>query len=275
MYIGFSIDPPYSHPYTRMTSGIGGERVSSVKALLLGAGYGTRLYPLTRDRPKPLLPVGGKPILERILDCVFPIADIDGIYIVSNTKFTDRYREWQSRYLPKRKVPIQVIDDGTTSNDNRLGAIGDIQFVIDQARVKDDLLVIAGDNLIEFDLRDFVSFALARGPAVGLKDLKGSSLISRYSAVELDAERRIVGFEEKPPMPKTSLISIGVYLYPKKEVRRFRQYIDEGLTPDAPGYFVQWLVKQMDVYGYVVEGPWFDIGDIDSYNAANALYERK
>ncbi len=246
-----------------------------MKALLLGAGYGTRLYPLTRDRPKPLLPVGGKPILDRILECVLPIQAVDGIYIVSNARFADRYREWASRYAPKRKVPIEVIDDGTTTNENRLGAIGDIQFVVDQARIKDDLLVIAGDNLIEFDLRQFVDFALERGPAVALKDLKGSSLISRYSTVELDERRRIVSFEEKPPKPKTSLISIGVYLYPKKEVRRIRQYLDEGHTPDAPGYYVQWLVKQTDVYGFIVDGPWYDIGDIDSYNAANALYERK
>ncbi len=246
-----------------------------MKALLLGAGYGTRLYPLTRDRPKPLLPVGGRPILDRILECVHPIQAVDGIYIVSNSKFADRYRDWQARYSPKRKVPIQVIDDGTTSNENRLGAIGDIQFVIDQAKIKDDLLVIAGDNLIEFDLRHFVEFALERGPAVALKDLKGSSLLSRYSAVELDEQRRIVSFEEKPPKPKTSLISIGVYFYPKKEIKRIRQYLDEGLTPDAPGYYVQWLVKQTDVYGFVMEGPWYDIGDIDSYNAANALYERK
>lgn len=241
-----------------------------MKAVLLGAGYATRLYPLTKDRPKPLLPVAGRPMIEHILDSLSSIRDLDRVYVVSNHVFADRYRDWLSSYRGTKKV--EIFDDGTTSNENRLGAVGDIQFVIERARIQDDLLVVAGDNLFRFDVRDFVEFSRQKGAAVGLKDM-GAADIRRYSVVQLDAEGKIVDFEEKPANPRGSLISICLYLFPKRLVPMVKQYLDARHNPDAPGYFIEWLYRQTPCFGFVIPGPWFDIGDIDSYNQANELLE--
>jgi glucose-1-phosphate thymidylyltransferase len=248
-----------------------------MKCLLLGAGYATRLYPLTKNQPKPLLPVGGKPMMEWILEKVLAVKEVDAVHIVSNHKFVDNYRVWLAGLQARRpvKVPVTVHDDGSTSNDDRLGAIGDIRFVIDQARIKDDLLVVAGDNLFYAPLGGIVKAFQKQGSSVvGLKDLAGATteLISQYSVVELSPEGRITRFEEKPPIPKGTLISIAIYLYAKKHVPLVQRYIDEGNKPDQPGYFVQWLHRQVPVYGHVLEGTWFDIGDINSYTKANEVY---
>jgi glucose-1-phosphate thymidylyltransferase len=248
-----------------------------MKCLLLGAGYATRLYPLTKNQPKPLLPVAGKPMMEWILDKVLAIREIDSITIISNHRFAENYRIWQRDLESRRpmKVPLTILDDGTTSNDDRLGAIGDIRFAIDQAKIKDDLLVVAGDNLFSAGLGSLVKTFQKLGTSlVALKDLAGApaELISQYSVVELNPEGRIVKFEEKPPIPKGTLISIAIYLYAKKHVPLIQKYIDEGNKPDQPGYFVQWLHRQVPVHGHVMDGTWYDIGDITSYNKANEAY---
>lgn len=250
-----------------------------MKCLLLGAGYATRLYPLTKDRPKPLLPVAGVPMMERILDRVLAVREVDAVYVVSNRRFADNYRAWLRDLQDRRrvKVPVTIFDDGSTSNDDRLGAIGDIDFVIQRAKVRDDLLVVAGDNLFDFDLGTLVRTFAKRGSTVGLRDLAGKpeeKLIPQYSVVQLDADGRIVEFEEKPALPKGTLISLAIYLYARKHVPMIRQYLEAGQKPDAPGYFIRWLHKQVPVYGCVLEGSWFDIGDIDSYQQADELYRR-
>jgi glucose-1-phosphate thymidylyltransferase len=248
-----------------------------MKALLLGAGYATRLYPLTRERPKPLLPLGGVAIIQRICERIFPVPGVDRIYIVTNHRFAGHYYSWLREYEDRKKppVPIEIFDDLTNSPDDRLGAIGDIDFVIRHAKVADDLLVIAGDNLFEFRLQDFTAFARRkRGSAVCVKDLGSGDRASLYGVVEVDAKGRIVDFEEKPPVPKSSLVAIGVYFYAKKHLPLFRQYLGEGNSRDAPGYYVAWLHQQIDLYAYPVEGEWYDIGDIDSYTKANELYLR-
>jgi glucose-1-phosphate thymidylyltransferase len=242
-----------------------------MKCLLLGAGYATRLYPLTKDRPKPLLPVAGIPILQRICEQVFKVKSLETLYIVTNHRFAAHYYNWLRDYQNHRAlpVPIEIYDDLTTSPDDRLGAIGDIQFVIQNAKIDDDLLVIAGDNLIEFSLQDFVEVAKPKGAGVCLKDLKSKKQVSLYGAVEINKAGKVVDFEEKPPRPRTTLISIGVYFFGKGQLPLFRQYLEEGHSKDAPGSYLQWLHKQIDVHGHVVDGEWFDIGDIDSYNLAN------
>ncbi|MBI3272773.1 MAG: nucleotidyltransferase family protein [Planctomycetes bacterium] len=244
-----------------------------MKALVLGAGYATRLYPLTKDRPKPLLPVDGKPILERILDSLAPIADLDQIYIVSNHRFADHFREWRKSYKSTR--PIEIVDDGTVSNDDRLGAVGDIQYVLDHARIKDDLLVLAGDNLLEAPLGDFASFFHENGACVALTDVGDSELVSQYSVVELDRGGKIVSFEEKPPNPKSTLVSTCIYLFPRKHLKLIKEYLDRGHNRDAPGYYIEWLYRQVDLWGHILRGAWFDVGDIDSYNGACALFEKR
>src|SRR5262245_40166270 len=201
-----------------------------MKCLLLGAGYATRLYPLTKERPKPLLPVAGVPILQRICEQVFKVKGLDRIYVISNHRFAGHYHNWHRDYQNHRAlpVPIDIYDDLTQTPDDRLGAIGDIQFVIGNAKVEDDLLVIAGDNLIEFSLQDFVAFAQPKGTVVCLKDLKTKDKVSLYGAVSVNKQGKIVAFEEKPPKPKTTLVSIGVYYFSKAHLALFREYLDAG-----------------------------------------------
>jgi len=246
-----------------------------MKALLLGAGYATRLYPLTRERPKPLLPIGGVAILERICQKIFPVPGMDRIYVVTNHRFAGHYYRWLSEFQESNKppVPIEIFDDLTNSPDDRLGAIGDIDFVIKHAAVDDDLLVVAGDNLFEFPLKAFTAFAKRKkSSAVCVKDLENRKLASLYGVVEVDKKGRIVDFEEKPPAPKSTLISIGVYYFAKEHLALFRQYLEEGQSRDAPGYFIQWLHQNVELYAHPVTGAWYDIGDIDSYTKANDLY---
>jgi glucose-1-phosphate thymidylyltransferase len=244
-----------------------------MKCLLLGAGYATRLYPLTKDRPKPLLPVAGTPILQRICERVFKVKAVDRIYLVTNHRFVGHYYNWLRDYQDQRAlpVPVEIFDDMTTTPDDRLGAIGDIQFAIQNARIEDDLMVIAGDNLIQFELQDFAAFALEKGTSACLKDLKSKKLVSLYGAVEIDKQGKIIDFEEKPPRPRTTLVSVGVYCFRREHVPLFRQYLEEGRSKDAPGFFLQWLFGKIDVRGYVIDGEWFDVGDIDSYNLANEM----
>ncbi len=256
-----------------MTAGAPAEIIAAMKCLLLGAGYATRLYPLTKDRPKPLLPVAGVPILQRICERVFKVKGIDRIYLVTNHRFVSHYYNWLRDYQEQRAfpVPVEIFDDMTTTPDDRLGAIGDIQFAIKSARIRDDLLVIAGDNLIQFELQNFVGFAQPKGTSLCLKDLQSRKQVSLYGAVEVDPHGKIVDFEEKPPKPRSTLVSIGVYYFRARHLSLFKQYLDEGLNKDAPGFYLQWLFGKIDVHAYVIKGEWFDIGDIDSYNLANEM----
>jgi glucose-1-phosphate thymidylyltransferase len=248
-----------------------------MKALLLGAGYATRLYPLTKDRPKPLLPVAGIPILTRICEKLFAVKELDRIYVVTNHRFAPHYYGWLRDYQNQRAhpVPVEIFDDLTTSPDDRLGAVGDIQFVVKNARVDDDLVVIAGDNLIEFSLPDFVAAARPKGTAVCVKDLKSTKLVSLYGAVTVDAAGKIVDFEEKPPRPKTTLVSIGVYHFARRHLPLFAEFLEAGTGKDAPGYYLQWLHRKIEVFGHVIDGDWYDIGDIDSYNQANEMMMKR
>ncbi len=246
-----------------------------MKCLLLGAGYATRLYPLTRERPKPLLPIGGVPILQRIIDKVYAVSEIDRVYVVSNHRFAGHYYNWLRDFENQRKklpAPIEILDDNTASNDDRLGAIGDIDFVVRHAKIDDDLLVIAGDNLFEFPLADFVAHARGKRAAVALYDVKSKDLASLYGIVSVDREGRITEFEEKPPVPESTLACLGVYFFGREHLPRFRQYLGEGRKKDAPGYYIEWLYPKIPLYGWLISGSWYDIGDIDSYNQANELH---
>jgi len=244
-------------------------------ALILGAGYATRLYPLTKDRPKPLLPVGGVPILERICGQLGESGTFDTIHVVTNHRFADHYEQWLRDYRSRQRPPadVKIHDDRTTTPENRLGAIGDIQFVLDAAPVRSDLLVIAGDNLIGGSLAPFLA-AASRGTSVGLKDLRSKKLVSLYGVVETGDDGRILGFEEKPAQPKSTLIAIGLYYFPKPTLPLVRKYLDLGNSKDAPGYYLQWLHRQTPVFGHVLDGEWYDIGDLDSYHRADETMAR-
>jgi glucose-1-phosphate thymidylyltransferase len=246
-----------------------------MKGLILGAGYGVRLYPLTKNIPKPLLAIAGKPVIEWTLEKLKAIKELDEIFIVVNQHYYATYIRWLADYkFPKK---ISLINDGSSSPDDRLGAVRDIQFVIEKAKIHDDLLIIAGDNLFDISLTAFVSFYKECGASIALKDLSHLSqeIISQYGIVTLDKANKVIDFEEKPPMPKSTLAALCLYLFSKDEIKLIKKYLDSGFNPDAPGYYIQWCYKKLDLYGFVMKGEWFDIGDIDSYNKAQDFYTQK
>lgn len=241
-----------------------------MKALILAAGYGTRLHPLTLNKPKSLLSISGKLMIEHILKKVEEIEEVDEVYIVTNEKFAGRFHDWNNNYSNPKK--IKIINDGTTSEENKLGAIGDIQLVLEQENIRDGLLVVAGDNLFDFKLENFVNFFKKQGSSVGLYDIKNKELVKNYGVVEINQEKQILSFEEKPEEPRTTLIAIGLYFFPAEKLKFISQYLKEGNNPDAPGFYIAWLSGKEPVYGFVLEGKWYDIGDFKSYQMASKEY---
>lgn len=237
-----------------------------MRALLLAAGYATRLYPLTLDRPKALLPVGGRPMIEWLLDSLEPIG-FDVTYLVTNSRFAPQFRDWAAGR------EVTVVDDGTTTEENRLGAIGDIGFVLDREGIDDDLVVAAGDNLFSEQLTGFGDYALERAaPVLALYDVGDLELIKQYNAVELDGDGRITYFQEKPERPRSTLTGIGLYHYPRQTLPLVRRYLEEGRNPDQPGRLVQWLYPQLAVYTWNVPGLWFDIGSKEQLEEADRVF---
>ena len=242
-----------------------------MKAIILAAGYAKRLYPLTLNKPKPLLLVGGQPILNHLLSKIEDVEEIDEIYIVTNAKFYDQFCDWAKNEGNESCV---ILNDGTLENDRRLGAIGDIQFVIRSKKISDDLLILAGDNLFEFDLSDFINSFKKKGTSVGCYQLGNLKLANQYGVLELDKNGKILKFWEKPVHPPSALISTGVYGYTLSDLNQMSRYLDEGGNADAPGHFLEWLSQHKDIYGFVIDGRWFDIGDLESYHQANAIYKK-
>jgi glucose-1-phosphate thymidylyltransferase len=244
-----------------------------VKALILCAGYATRMYPLTRNIPKPLLPVAGKPTIEYLVEALEKIPQLDAIYVVTNGKFLSHFQEWQRGHQSDKE--IRCYSDGTTSDETKLGAIGDMAFLIEKVSIEDDLLVVAGDNLFSFDVRDFVGFYETHGASIAVHDVKKIELMKRYSEVKLDSESRVVDFVEKPANPQSTLASICLYLFPQKLLNMVNRYIEEGNDPDQPGRFIQWLHKKTEVFGWVFSEGWHDIGDLEEYERADTEFRKR
>ncbi|MBN2453361.1 MAG: nucleotidyltransferase family protein [Candidatus Omnitrophica bacterium] len=245
-----------------------------MKIIILAAGYAVRLRPLTLNMPKSLLKIGGKTIMDRIIDKLSAIKGWDEIFVVSNSKFYGKFTEWagQSRF----KDRISVIDDGTTSNENRLGAIRDLYLVIESKRLDDDILVVAGDNLFEFDMRDFMKFAAANdGVSLALYDVGSMDLARNFGVLKLSGHNKVVEFEEKPQNPKSTLVSTGIYYFPKNKLPFISEYVKMQSKLDAPGYYISWLSGRDKVYGFRFSEDWFDIGNIESYNKADQKYKQK
>jgi glucose-1-phosphate thymidylyltransferase len=234
---------------------------------VLGAGYATRLYPLTLDRPKPLLPVGGRPMIDRLLASLEPIG-FDAVYLVTNAKFAGQFRDWAAG------TGITVVDDGTTRDDDRLGAIGDIGLAIEREEIDDDLVVVAGDNLFSEPLGDFGRAARARAvPLLAIHDVGDIELIrGRYNTIAIDRDGRITYFEEKPAEPRSTLSGIGLYFYPRITLPLIREYLSAGNNPDQPGRLVEWLYPRVDVYTWPVPGRWYDIGSREQLEEADRIF---
>ena len=235
-------------------------------ALLLVAGYATRLYPLTRDVPKALLPIAGKPMLDYITDQIDSLDGITRIVLVSNSRFAQAFRDWAA--TRKGSIPITVLDDGTTNNDNKLGAVGDILFAIENAGIDEDLLVLAGDNLFTFRLADAVAyFREHQEDTILVGRLGPEEDARRFAVVEMDADEHVTYMEEKPEHPRSNVVAYAVYFYRKDTLPLVRLYLDEGNNPDAPGHFPAWLFKRKQVRGYLFSGECIDIGTHDVYES--------
>jgi len=240
-----------------------------MKAVILAAGYATRLYPLTLDRPKALLPVGGRPMVEHQLERLAEIEGLDGIYLVTNSKFAGSFHDWAAGH----DADVQIIDDGTSDEESRLGAIGDLDLTIREAAIDDDLLVLAGDNLFSESLAPFADFGREKSaPALGVYDVGDLDAIRRYNAIELDADDRVMFFEEKPERPRSTLTGIALYFYPRSSLRLLREYLDGGNNPDQPGLFVEWLYSRVPVYAWRVPGRWFDVGSKETLAEADRAF---
>ena len=243
--------------------------------LILAAGYATRLYPLTQTKAKPLLEVAGKPMLEWVIDNLAPIEGIEKVFVVTNSKFAGDFQAWADGYNSTHpKVAFEIINDGSTSDADKLGAIGDISLCATRANLADsDLLVVAGDNLFSQSLEEFGRFCQgAEAPVLGVYDVKETSEAKKYGVVAVSADGTITSFEEKPAEPKSTLIGIALYYYPKETVSMFSTYIAAGNNPDQPGRFIQWLYKLQPVKTWVVPGTWYDVGSKETLAEANRIF---
>lgn len=247
-----------------------------MKALILAAGYAIRLQPLTLNTSKSLLEVGGKKIIDRIINKILSLEKLDEIYVITNRKFYQNFVGWLKDSGYRKK--ISLIDDGTLTNETRLGAIRDMELAIKAKSTDDDLLVIAGDNLFEMDIQAFLDFAAPKkdGVSVALYDIGSPESAKKYGVVSIDKTGRVIEFEEKPLNPRSTLVSTGIYYFSKEHVSEVERYLAaEGAKFDAPGYYIKWLSVNSKVYGFSFSQKWYDIGDIDSYKKADEEYKKK
>ncbi len=242
-----------------------------MKTIILAAGYATRLWPLTLNKPKPLLKVGKKLMIEHILTRLENIKDINDIYIVTNTKFVGNFKVWKKSY-PSRKR-ISVIDDGMKALEDRRGSIGDMIFSINKKNIATDILVIAGDNIFDFNLTGFIKSAKVNSPSatIGLFDIGDIKFAREYGIVALDKSCRIISFKEKPKQPKSTLAAMCLYYFPKQKIRLLRKYEADGNPLDLAGSFIKWLSHKEPVYGYIFKGRWLDIGNKRALKRAQSI----
>lgn len=246
-----------------------------MKAILLGAGYATRLYPLTKDKAKPLLEVAGKTITDHIVEKIINVPQVDEIIIVTNNKFASQFEEWVA--TAKYDMKFTVVNDGTLTNETRLGAIGDIQFVIEQENISDDLLVLAGDNLFDFELSEFTDFANQKNSdALAMYIEDDMKQLKRSGVALINPETKLIlEFTEKPDEPRSNYSVPTFYVLKKDSLALIKQYLNEGNNPDAPGNFIPYLIETNDVYAFVFEGKRYDIGTLESYDRVQRIFENK
>ena len=245
-----------------------------MKLIILAAGYATRLYPLTLNQPKPLLPVAGKPMVDHVLVSLGAIDAIDEAFIVTNEKFAGHFEAWASRRNTSGfSSPVRVVNDHSTGDDNKLGAIGDLHLVLKSQGIDDDVIVVAGDNLFSDKLGDYGRLCTEKNaPVLGVYDVGSLKEATKYGVVEPDVDGCIVSFEEKPTAPKSTLIGIALYHYPKAVLPLIDQYLADGNNPDQPGRLIQWLYPRIPVYTWSVPGTWYDIGSKETLEEADGIF---
>ena len=241
-----------------------------MKCLILAAGYATRLYPLTENFPKPLLQVGNKSILDWLIDDIDGAGLVDEYIVISNHKFATHFQEWAAQKAQK----VTVVDDGTSTNETRLGAVKDIQYAIDLLQLDDDMLVIAGDNVLDFSLQRFVRYAREKQASCIMRYYEGDQQkLLKCGVVTIDATDRILRMTEKSPHPETHWCCPPFYYYTREDARLVQKGIDAGCGTDAPGSYIAWLCTQTPVYAMEMPGRRYDIGNLQSYERVQKEYK--
>ena len=240
-----------------------------MKCLILAAGYATRLYPLTENFPKPLLKVGEKAILDWLVDDIDEAGMVDEYVVISNHKFAEHFEAWAASKPQK----VTVVDDGTDTNETRLGAVKDIQFAIDRLGLDDDMLVIAGDNVLDFSLTKFIAYAKAKETSCIMRYYEPEEKkLTKCGVVQIDDTDRIVSMEEKPAAPKSHWCCPPFYYYTKADAKLVAKGIEAGCGTDAPGSYIAWLCTQTPVFAMEMPGRRFDVGNLESYNKIKEEY---
>ena len=240
-----------------------------MKCLILAAGYATRLYPLTENFPKPLLKVGDKTILDWLVDDIDSLGSVDQYVVISNHKFAHHFDEWAKT----KKQNITVVDDGTSTNETRLGAVRDIQFAIDKLSLDDDMLVIAGDNVLDFSLTKFISYAESKKASCIMRYFEpDDKKLLKCGVVTIDESDKILNMTEKSPTPATHWCTPPFYFYSREDAKKIESAIADGCGVDAPGSYIAWLCKQTDVYAMEMPGKRYDIGNLESYERVQKEY---
>lgn len=239
-----------------------------MKSIILAAGYATRLYPLTEKFSKALLPVQGKPIISHIVENLYEINKIDEIYVITNNLFYEDFLRWRSINEYKK---VKIINDQTTSDANKLGAIGDIKYTIDNMNINDETLVIAGDTFFEFKLKEFETFYTENKTSSVCVKKEYNQDLRRFGIAEIE-NNRIINIEEKPNHPKTNNVVYACYIFNKQDLSLINIYLSEGNSPDAPGNFVSWLCNKSVIKPFIIDGCCIDIGTHESYKKANEIH---
>lgn len=241
--------------------------------VLLAAGYATRMYPLTENFPKPLLEIKGKTILDWMVDDLATSGKIERYVVISNHKFIAHFEKWVA-VKRSQGFNIDLLDDGSTSNDNRLGAVKDIEFVIDELNLSDDLLVLAGDNVMDFSFNSFVTYFGKKNTTCIMRyrvpGLKGPC---KFGVATIDENDKVLNMVEKPQVPESEWAVPPFYVYKKSDLGLFKKGIDGGCKTDAPGSFIEWLCKQTGVHAFEMPGQRFDVGSIEGYEKIRVEYQ--
>lgn len=241
-----------------------------MKCLILAAGYATRLYPLTENFPKPLLKVGEKTILDWLIDDIDTLGFVDEYVVISNHKFAHHFDDWAKEKTQK----ITVVDDGTESNETRLGAVKDIQFAVDKLGLDDEMLVIAGDNVLDFSLTKFISYAREKGTSCIMRYYEESEAkLKKCGVVKVDTDDSVLDMAEKPEQPASHWCCPPFYFYTREDAKLVEQGIAAGCGTDAPGSYVAWLCKQTKVHAMEMPGSRYDIGNLESYEKVQKEYK--
>ncbi len=240
-----------------------------MKCLILAAGYATRLYPLTENFPKPLLKVQDKTILDWLVDDIDGLGAVDEYVVISNHKYVKHFLSWAEN----KRQKITVVDDGTSSNDTRLGAVKDIQYAIEQLQLDDEMLVIAGDNVLDFSLTQFIHYAQEKKTSCIMRYFESSEAkLHKCGVVLTDENDRILSMEEKPQDPKSHWCCPPFYFYTRDEAKLVKKGIELGCGTDAPGSYIAWLCTQTPVHAMEMPGKRYDIGNLESYEAVQKEY---